>query len=607
MRSDLFRKLAPIGAGISLLWAAGFAHAEPSHGIAMFGEPALPADFTHLPYVNPDAPKGGRIVLGESGTFNSFNPHVRKGKVPWMLRFYGYESLMGRNWDEPFSLYGLLAETIETGPNREWVEFTLRPEAKFSDGSPVTVEDVLWSYETLGTIGHGRYRSAWSKVETAEATGPRSVRFTFNTDDQELALIMGLRPILKKAQWEGKDFEAGNLDVIPIASAPYVIGDFKPGDYLTLVRNPDYWGKDLPFMQGKANLDEIRMETYLDGSVMFEAFRAGALTSYRDGDPAHWDAAYDFPAVRNGEVVQSVIPHQRPTGIKGFVMNTRRAPFDDWRVRQAFIELFNYTSINATVHGGALPRISSYFANSPLAMEPGAATGDVLALLEPYKAHLLPGAIEGYVVPDGDGTPQNRAAHRRALALLAEAGWEIKDNVMQNAQGDPLRFEILLKIGASENERIAVTYEQALAKLGINVRYEKVEPAVIAERTKAFDFDMAYYFRGLSLSPGNELSNYWGSEAADTPGSRNWMGVQSPAVDGLIDAMLASETGAEYRAAVRALDRVMISGRYVIPFGYSNVARIAHSSDLKYPDYIPAYGDWIMYQPDVWWSEGEMK
>ena len=243
--------------------------AEPQHGIAMYGEPALPADFEALPYANPDAPKGGRIVTGEVGGFDSLNPHILKGSAPWQLRFLAYEGLMGRNWDEPFSLYGVLAESIETPDDRSWAEFTLRPEARFSDGSPVTVEDVIWSHETLGSKGHPRYRGAWEKIESLEAVGPRTVRFVFNVEDRELPLIVGLRPILKKAQWEGVDFEESGLDVVPVSSSPYVVDDFEAGRFVSLKRDPDYWGRDLPFMRGQANLDEIRMEFYADGAAQF--------------------------------------------------------------------------------------------------------------------------------------------------------------------------------------------------------------------------------------------------------------------------------------------------------------------------------------------------
>ncbi|MEN8874389.1 MAG: ABC transporter substrate-binding protein, partial [Pacificibacter sp.] len=272
------------------------AFAEPKHGIAMYGEPDLPPDFVSLPYANPNAPKGGKIISGEGGTFDSLNPFIQKGSVPWQLRFVMAESLMGRSYGEPFTLYGVLAETIEVGPNREWAEFTLREGAKFSDGTPVTVEDVMWSYEKLGTEGHGRYASMWKQIETLEQTGPNSVKFTFNNDNRELALLVGMRPILKKAQWEGKDFTQSGFDQIPIGSSPYVISDFKPGSFVEFTRNPDYWGKDVPFMRGQANLDTIRWEFFADSSLVIEAFKAGELNTHREFNVQTWDDQYNFPA-----------------------------------------------------------------------------------------------------------------------------------------------------------------------------------------------------------------------------------------------------------------------------------------------------------------------
>ncbi len=606
MRTEFFAHIARIAFIATLLLPAPpeGAQAEPSHGIAMYGEPALAADFDHLPQANPDAPKGGRIVFAESGGFDSLHPFIRKGRAPWQLRFMVFESLMGRSYDEPFTLYGLLAESIETGPDREWVEFTLRPEARFSDGSPVTIEDVMWSYRILGEKGHPRYRAAWEQVARMEQTGPRSLRFTFATDDRELALIIGMRPILKKAQWEGRDFTESGVEVVPIGTGPYVIDDFETGRYLVLRRNPDYWGRDLPFMRGQANLDEIRYDFYGDGDVVFEAFKAGEASTYREGNPVKWAEQYDFPAVRRGDIVKSDIPHRRPTGIKGFVMNTRRAVFADWRVREAMIQAFNFEFINRTINDGRLLRIQSYFHNSPLGMTPCApAQGRVAELLAPFAGELLPGTLEGYCLPVSDGSERNRAGIRQALKLMREAGWEVKDGVMQNAAGQPFTFEILLSQGATETRQIVDIYTAALKRLGITPTVTLVDSAQYAERSTNFDFDMTWYRRALSLSPGNEQKLYWGSAVADQPGSRNWMGVKSPAIDAMIEAMLTSRSQADFRAATKALDRLLMAGRYVIPVWYSNVSHIAHVKELRYPDHIPLYGDWLGFQPDLWWWE----
>jgi len=317
---------------LAFVFHAMTAQADGPYGIAMYGDPALPPDFVSLPYANPNAPKGGKVVTGNIGGFDSLNPFILKGSAPWQLRFFTHEALMGRSWDEPFTLYGLLAESIRTGPDRKWVEFTLRPEAKFSDGSPVTVEDVIWSYKTLGSVGHPRYRGVWNKVEKIEATGPRSLRITFNTADRELALVIGMRPILKKAQWEGKDFAQSRIDDIPLGTGPYVIDSYDIGRNVVLRRNPDYWGANLPLRRGTHNFDEIRIEFYGDTTVMNEAFKAGAISYLREFNAEKWQTQYDFPAVTRGDIVKSEIPHHKPSGMTGFVMNTRRPPLDDWRV-----------------------------------------------------------------------------------------------------------------------------------------------------------------------------------------------------------------------------------------------------------------------------------
>jgi len=593
------RKLAAAG----LIFPAQIASAQPQHGIAMYGDPALPQDFVSLPYANPDAPKGGRIVTAEVGSFDSLNPYIQKGSVPWQLRYLIGESLMGRSLDEPFSLYGVLAESIETGPNRDWVEFTLNPAARFSDGTPVTAEDVIWSFETLGTEGHGRYRGFWGKVASLTEIRPGVVRFEFNEADRELPLLAGLRPILKKAQWEGLDFAESGLDVVPITSAPMVIDDLEAGRFLSLKRNPDYWGVDVPFRRGTFNLDEVRLEFFGDETAAFEAFKVGEVNSNREFNVAKWESQYDFPAVQSGDVVKSVLPHARPSGMTGFVMNTRRAPFDDWRVRDALLQAFNFEFINEAMTGSQQPRITSYWSNSPLGMSTGPASGRVLDFLTPFRADLTPGTIEGYTLPVGDGSERNRAGTAAALAQMEAAGWTIQDGVLKNAGGEPFTFEVLLQSGSSENAAIIDMYVQSLERIGIAATVTNVDGAQFKERTDAFDFDMTYYRRGVSLSPGNEQYAYYGTEAADTPGSRNLMGVKSPAIDAMIDRLLTSESQDDFVAAVKALDRILTAGRYVIPIYQWNISRLAHAKELKYPDTMPIFGDWPGWQPDVWWYE----
>ncbi len=577
--------------------------AEPRHGIAMYGEPALPPDFVSLPQANPDAPKGGRIVFGESGSFDSLNPYITKGRAPAAVSSLTVETLMGRSYDEPFTLYGLLAESIDTDPERSYVAFTLREGATFSDGSPVTVDDVLWSFETLGTLGNPRYATAWKKIATAEATGPRTVKFTFTEKDREMPLLLGLRPILKKAQWEGKDFAESTLEA-PIGSGPYTVDTFDAGAYITLKKNPDWWGKDLAFNRGQHNFDEIKYEYFADPTVIFEAFKAGEIDTYRESNPAKWITNFDIPPVQSGEIVKAEIPHKRPSGIDGLVFNTRKPIFADWRVREALTQAFNFELINQALNGGANPRISGYFSNSELSGDAAnPASPAVAALLEPFKADLLPGTLEGYALPVSDGTEANRAGIRKATDLLAEAGWTIQDGVLKNAAGEVFAFEIMLATGESDTIAASEIFVEALKRIGIDARITTVDSALYKERTTTYDFDMTHYIRSLSLSPGNEQTLYWGHEGVTKPDTRNWMGMNSPAAEAMIVKMVSSTSREDFVLATQALDRVLTSGRYVIPFWYSNVSRMAHKKTLHYPEHLPIYGDWLGFLPDVWWYQ----
>lgn len=597
---SLTRKLKGLAAAGALILLSPSAFAESGHGIAMYGAPALPADFAALPYANPDAPKGGRIVLGNTGGFDSLNPFVRKGTVPWQLRFLTHDALMGRSWDEPFSLYGVLAERIETPEDRSWVEFTLREEAEFSDGSPVTVEDVLWSYETLGTVGHPRYHGLWRNIASAEQTGPRSVKFTFNGDNRELALIAGMRPILQKAQWEGKNIAEAGIADIPLGAGPYVIDSYEAGRRVTLKRNPDYWGNDLNFRQGTHNFDEIVIDFYGDATVLFEAFKAGEISAVREFNAEVWASQYDFPAIDQGDVVKTEIFNQKPSGITGFAMNTRRPALADWRVREALILAFNFEYINETLTGGRQPRITSYFSGSILAPEAGPATGLVAELLEPYKDTLLPGTVEGYELPVSDDSVRNRANIAKAIALLSEAGFEAQDGVMTGPNG-PLTLTVLIDKNKRNDLAIADIYQQGLERLGVTLEIERVDNAQFVERSAAFDYDLISYRRAVSLSPGNEQKFYWGVDSADQEGGRNLAGIREPAIDAMIDTMLAARDPATFTAAVRAMDRILIAGRYVIPFSRYDRDRIAHVAQMQKPDYIPIYGDGPFYMPQNWW------
>ncbi len=606
MRPDRFRQWLGALAVLALLLPqnvqADAGSGESGYGIAMYGAPALPPDFVSLPYARPDAPKGGTLVMGEVGGFDSLNPYILKGLAPYWLGRLTVETLMVRSIDEPFTLYAGLAEFVRTDSSRSWVEFTLNPKARFSDGKPVTPEDVLWSMETLGTKGSPVYYGAWKKVAKAEQVGPLTVRFSFAAPDRELPLILGLRPVLEKAQWAGKDFAASSLEV-PIGSGPYVVDKVDPGREISFRRNPDWWGKDLPVNRGRFNFDAIKDEYFADSNVLFEAFKAGELNFYREGNPHRWLTNYGFPAVTSGAVKRAEIPQQSPSGMIGLVFNTRRAIFADWRVREALIEAFNYEFINRTINAGTEPRITSYFSNSALGMDHGPAAGRVKDLLAPFAADLPPGAMEGYALPVSDGSEGNRTNLRKAMHLLNEAGWTPQGGVLKNAKGELFSFDILMHQGTSDLSQAADIFIQSLKRLGITARQVTVDDAQFNQRSDAYDFDMTTITRSLSLSPGNEQSFYWGSAGANQPGGRNLMGVASPAVDAMIRVMLQTTERDEFVAAVKALDRVLMAGRYVIPVWFPKVSRIAYGKALHYPERLPIYGDWPGFLPDVWWSE----
>ena len=601
MALDIFPRLRGFAALSSLILGGFAAEAEPQHAIAMYGAPALPAEFANLPYVNADAPRGGAITLGNTGGFDSLNPFVLKGTSPWQLQFFTHETLMGRSWDEPFTLYGLLAETVETDEDRTWVEFKLREGTAFSDGTPLTVEDVIFSFELLGSKGHPRYLGLYNQIESITQTAERTVRITFNSENRELALLAGLRPILSKAQWEGREFASAPVQDVPLGSGPYTVTGYEPGRYVQLTRNPDYWGADIAFRAGTHNFDSIKLDFYGDAKVLFEGFKAGEISAVREFNAESWDSMYNFPAIARGDIVKSVIPHEKPSGMTGFVMNTRRAPFDDWRIRDALIQAFNFEYINDTLTGNAQPRITSYFSNSVLGKEDGPAQGRVAELLLPYQDTLPVGTIEGYTLPVSDGSARNRAGIRAAMAQFEAAGYMVKDGTMRRGDGTPVSFTILISKGSTEDIAIADLYLRALERLGIDASIETVDDAQFFARTGAFDFDITTFRRALSLSPGNEQKFYWGAEAAEQEGSRNLMGARNPAIDAMVDAMLNARDSTDFIAATRALDRVLTSGRYVIPFWSYTEGRIAHRREMKFPDTLPIYGDGSQWMPEVWW------
>lgn len=562
----------------------------------MHGAPDLPPGFTHLPYANPEAPQGGRVVYGEVGGFDSLNPYILRGRAPWGVRVHTVESLMARSWDEPFTLYGLLAESVETPPDRSWVEFTLRPEARFSDGVPVLIEDVIWSLETLGEKGHPAYRNAWEAVESVEQTGPRSVRIRFSEPNRELPLIMGLRPVLKKAQWQGRDFTEPGLEPVT-GSGPYVVADFEPGRFIAFRRDPDYWGAGLAVNRGVHNFDTIRYEYYRNSEALWSAVKTGAVSVFYESDPVRWVEGYDFPAARDGRLERGEITHSRPTGMHGFVFNTRRAIFADRQVRRALALAFDWKWVNQRLFRGQYARIESYYDNSPLGFK-GPAEGRERELLAPFADSLPEGTLtQGWRPPTSDGSGRDRGNLREAARLLTQAGWEVEGSVRRNAEGRPFRFEIL--VNSTEDETLASLWRESLARLGVEVTVRRVDDAQYQARRREYDYDMITNRWFLSLSPGVEQRLYFGSHGRTEPGTRNYMGVADPAVDAMIDALLAAETREGFAAAVRALDRVLSAGIYVIPFGYLPTDRIAWQKGYATPARDPLYG----FRPEVWWKE----
>lgn len=588
---------------VGLMLHPGSGQAEPASGLAMHGAPREAADFTHFPYVNPDAPKGGRATFAVRGSFDSLNPLIVKGVSAEGVREYLYESLLARAKNEPFTLYGLIAESVETPADRSFVEFTLNPNAKFSDGKPITVDDVIFSHAVLRDRGRPNHRSYYKKVAKVEKTGERKVRFTFDqSGDQEMPLIMGLMPVLPRHLLTPETFEKTTLEP-PIGSGPYVIDKVDPGKSITYRRDPNYWGRDLPVNRGLYNFDAIRFDYYRDAGSMFEAFKSGLVQLRDEDDPTRWTEGYDFPAMRDGRVVKEALPVETPAGMAGLAFNIRRPIFADPRVRQALIRLFDFEWVNRTLYHGQYARTESYFARSELSAHGRPADATERALLAPYPEAVKPAIMDGsFSFPASDDTGQNRQGRTEALRLFEDAGYRLKDGKLINAEtGEPFVFEILA--ATRSQERLLLTYARALKQVGIEARIRQVDSAQYQRRKQTYDFDMIQNFWGVSLSPGNEQSFRWGSAAAVTDGSFNYPGVKSEAVDAMIEALLTAENRDDFVSAVRALDRVLLSGDYVVPLFHLPRQWVAHWRSLKRPDKTPLYG----YQIDAWWIDPSAK
>jgi len=584
---------------------SGSLAAEESYGIAMHGKPALPTGFSHLPYANPDAPKGGRLTWGVLGTFDSLNPLIVKGIVAvQQIRAYvfqrGYtvESLMARGDDEPFTLYGLLAQSVETDDDRTFVTFRLNPRARFSDGQPVLADDVLFTWALLRDHGRPNGRQFYSKVAKAEALDPLTVRFDLaGANDRELPLILGLMPVLPRHATDVATFEETSMTP-PIGSGPYRVTAVNPGVSVTFTRNPDYWGRDLPINRGLWNFDEIKFDFYRESNGLFEAFKRGLYDFRAETEPLRWHDGYDFPAARNGEVVRDTIKTGMPQPSEFLVFNTRRPVFADVKVRQALTLLFDFEWINKNYFFGLYARSAGYFAGSELSAYKRPADGQEVALLKPFASSMPPDILDGsYRLPITDGSGRDRAALRSALKLFAEAGYVLDGTILrQRSTGAALSFEILTT--TRDQERIALAYANDLKRAGVAASVRAVDPVQFDQRRLGYDFDMIQNRWDQSLSPGNEQSFYFGSEAANIPGTRNYMGAKDPAIDAMIAALLAARERPAFVAAVRALDRVLMSGFYAIPVFSADKQWIARWNRIEQPSATALTG----YLPEVWWQ-----
>ncbi|UUP19565.1 Oligopeptide-binding protein AppA [Nitratireductor thuwali] len=594
----------------SPLLAASPASAQtPMHGVAMNGEPELPAGFASFPYANPDAPKGGDITYCVVGTFDNLNPFILKsmrttarGVIDTIFGNLVFEPLMRRNAAEPFSLYGLLAENIEMDEDRTYAEFTLDADARWSDGKPVTPEDVIFTYETFAEKGRPPYSGRMAKIESIEKTGDRKVKFTFNENaDREFPLIVALTPIIPAHAFDRETFDRTTLDPVT-GSGAYTIDKVEPGQRIVFKRNPDYWGADVPSMRGFHNYDSITIEYFLNANAQFEAFKKGICSVYTDLDPVKLERDFDFPAVKSGDIVAESFEMSIPPVVSGFVFNTRREKFADPRVRRALSMLYDFGWVNANVYNGEYQRTLSYWQGSELSALGTPANEMEKELLAPYPDKVTADVMDGTYGKDLiDGREIGRDQLREAVGMLREAGYEIDAGVLKDPDGNPVSFEIL--IASPEQERQAAVFQRTLKRIGIDVSLRLLDDSQIQTRKQTYDFDVmigAVGFSG-SLSPGIEQLGRWGSEAAKAEGSFNLAGVADPAVDAMIDAMLNARDKETYVAAVRALDRLLISGAYMVPMQHNTKKWIAYWNYLDHPEQPSLNG----YELDTWWRKAE--
>ena len=568
-----------------------------SHGIAMHGDLKYGPDQGY-DYVDPNALKGGTLRLSAVGTFDNLNPYIIKG-VPAVGIGLIFESLMESSSDEPFSEYGLIAEKIEMPADRSWVAFTLRPEARWHDGTPITVDDVIFSFETLKTRGSPNYRLYYANVDKAESAGERRVKFSFSGGrNRELPLIMGQLPIISKAYYTAHEFEKTTLEA-PLGSGPYKVAAVESGRSITFERVKDYWGANLPRLRGRYNYDAIHFNYFRDPTVEFEAFKAHAYDFRDESSSKEWATAYVGPSFDNKLTIKEEIPHELSTGMQGFAFNSRKPIFADWRVREALSYAFDFEWANKNLFYGAYVRSESYFSNSELAAS-DLPSPDELVLLELFKAELPPKLFtKAFAAPKTDGSGNNRDNLKRAAALLDAAGYVVKAGKrIDPATGQPMSFEMLLDNPAFE--RVIGPFAKSLARIGVEGKIRLVDSSQYVERLRKFDFDMVVQTFGQSLSPGNEQREFWGSKAADQPDSRNIIGIKSKAIDALIENVIAAKDRPDLVTATRALDRALLFGHYLIPNWHIRVFRVAYWDILDRPKIAPKYG---LGNIDTWWID----
>jgi microcin C transport system substrate-binding protein len=566
----------------------------PQHAIAMHGQPKYPAEFTHFDYTNPDAPKGGTIRQWALGTFDSFNPFIIKGTAADDLAMI-YDSLMRKAEDEPFTQYGLLAESVELPDDRSWITFHIRPQARFSDGQPVTSADVIHTFKLLREQGNPFYRAYYADILNIEALDPKTVKFSFKPgENRELPLIVGEVSILPQHYWRDRDFSKPGLEV-PIGSGPYRISSFDAGRSISYELRSDYWGRDLPVNRGRYNFGEIRYDYYRDSTVALEAFKAGEYDFRQETSSKNWATSYTGPMFDNGAIVRQEIRHANPTGMQAFIFNSRRPQFADSRVRQALAYAFDFEWTNKNIFYDAYTRTHSYFSNSEMAAEQLPSPAE-LKILEPLRQQ-LPAEVfsQVYRAPSSDASGNIRNQIRTGMRLLKQAGWEVKNGKLVDANGAPFTFELLLV--QKEFERVVAPMLKNLEKMGIETSIRIVDVSQYINRMRSFDFDMMVYSYGQSNSPGNEQREFWHSSMADIEGSRNLMGVKNPAIDALIDQVIAAPDREQLVLRTRALDRALQWNHYLIPQFHISSYRVAYWDKFAMPDIRPQYSLGF----DSWW------